>query len=136
MSGRSSPVADCGVLLHTARMSAQVITKFLVSAAVITVVSEIAKQRNALGALVGSLPWTTMLILIWLHLEKAPEQKIGDHSFYTFWYVIPTLPMFLAIPWLLRKGVGFWPVLGIYAAGTFALFLLTQKIAGHFGLKL
>lgn len=117
-------------------MSAQVIFKFLLSAAVITLVSEVSKRNNALAALLGSLPWTTLMILIWMHLEKAPEAKVGAHSFYTFWYVIPTLPMFLAIPWLLKRGIGFWPTIGIYVAGTYGLFLLMQKIAAQFGMKL
>ena len=117
-------------------MTIQIIAKFLLSAAVITLVSEVSKRNNSLAALLGSLPWTTMLILTWMHLEKASSQRVGDHSFYTFWYVIPTLPMFLVIPWLLKKGVPYWGALAVYIAGTYGLFVLTQKIAAHFGLKL
>lgn len=88
-----------------------IVTKYLITAAVVVLVSELAKRSDKLGALVAALPLVTVLTLIWLYLENQPTTKIANHAWYTFWYVIPTLPMFLLFPWLLPR-VGFWPSLG------------------------
>jgi hypothetical protein len=53
----------------------------------------------------------TILTLLWLYAEKQPQEKLANHMWYTFWYVLPTLPMFLAFPYLLPR-IGFWPTLG------------------------
>ena len=84
------------------------ITKYAVTAFVIVLVSELAKRSDRLGALISSLPFVTIMVMVWLHLEKQGTEKLASHAFYTFWYVIPTIPMFLLLPWLLHKGTGFW----------------------------
>lgn len=86
------------------------ITKFAITAAVIVLVSEVAKRSDKAGALIAALPLVTLLALIWLHVEGQPQQKVANHAWYTFWYVLPTLPMFLAFPFLLPR-IGFWPSL-------------------------
>jgi hypothetical protein len=63
-----------------------------------------------LGGVVSALPLVTILALIWLYVENQSQEKIANHAWYTFWYVVPTLPMFLAFPLLLPK-IGFWPTL-------------------------
>jgi len=112
------------------------ITKYAVTAFVIVLVSELAKRSDRLGALVSSLPFVTLMVLIWLHLEKQGTDKLSNHAFYTFWYVIPTLPMFLLMPWLLHKGTGFWWSLLWCALLTFVCFIVTALIAKRFGVEL
>lgn len=87
-----------------------IITKYLLTAAVVVAVSELAKRSDKLGALVAALPLVTFLTLVWLYIEGQPQEKIANHAWYTFWYVLPTLPMFAAFPWLLAR-LGFWPTL-------------------------
>ncbi len=88
-----------------------IVTKYLITSALVVLVSELAKRSDKIGALVAALPLVTILTLIWLYLEHQPETKIANHAWYTFWYVIPTLPTFLVFPWLLPR-IGFWPSLG------------------------
>ncbi|OZB73272.1 MAG: hypothetical protein B7X33_00205 [Lysobacterales bacterium 13-68-4] len=90
------------------------ITKYLITAAVVVAVSELAKRSDRLGALLASLPLVTLLALTWLYLDKQPAEKIANHAWYTFWYVVPTLPMFLIFPRLFAR-FGFWDV-EIYTA--------------------
>ena len=85
-------------------------TKYLLTAAVVVLVSEAAKRSDKLGGFIAALPLITLLTLIWLYLEHQPASKIANHAYYTFWYVIPTLPMFLAFPFLLPR-LGFWPTM-------------------------
>lgn len=114
---------------------AWIIVKYLLTAAVVVLVSELAKRSDRLGGLIAALPLITIMSLIWLYLEKQPEQKIANHAWYTFWYVVPTLPMFLAFPWLLAR-LGFWPTLLASAALSILSFVLFALIARRFGVEL
>ena len=89
---------------------AWIITKYLLTAGIVILVSELAKRSDKLGGLVAALPLVTVLTLVWLYLENQSMEKIANHAWYTFWYVLPTLPMFIAFPLLLPK-LGFWPTL-------------------------
>jgi F0F1-type ATP synthase assembly protein I len=84
--------------------------KYFITAAVVVLVSELAKRSDKLGGLVAALPLVTILTLIWLYVENQPTSKIANHAWYTFWYVVPTLPMFLVFPVMLPR-YGFWPSL-------------------------
>ena len=100
------------------------------------VISEIAKRSDKLGALISSLPMVTILVLVWLFIEKQSTDKIANHAYYTFWYVIPTLPMFLVLPLLLSKGYNFWMALLFGIIVTIVCFIVTAIIAKWFGVDL
>lgn len=108
------------------------IIKYLATAGVVVLVSELAKRSDRIGALVAALPLVTVLTLIWLHIEQQPAAKLGNHAYYTFWYVIPTLPMFLLFPYLLQR-MSFWASLLIcvvFTAALFAVYAFALKRVG------
>jgi F0F1-type ATP synthase assembly protein I len=111
------------------------IGKYLITAAVVVVVSEAAKRSDKLGGFIAALPLVTILTLIWLYVENQPQAKIANHAWYTFWYVLPTLPMFLAFPALLAK-IGFWPALAICAVITILCFGLLAAVVQKYGIQL
>jgi len=113
----------------------RLVTKYLITAAVVVAVSELAERSDRLGALLASLPLVTLLALTWLYVEKQPASKITDHAWYTFWYVVPTLPMFLAFPRLFTR-FGFWPAPGLSAVITIVSFALFAWAVRPFGIKL
>lgn len=104
------------------------IAKVFITAGIIVLVTEIAKRSDRLGGAIAALPLMTILTLIWLYVEKQPTEKIANHAFYTFWYVLPTLPMFLAFPFLLDK-FGFWMSLVISTIITVICFVITAQIS-------
>jgi hypothetical protein len=112
-----------------------ILTKYLLTAAIIVAVSEVAKRSDRLGGLLAALPLVTLLAMIWLYVEKQPEAKIANHAWYTFWYVVPTLPMFLAFPCLLAR-LGFWPAMLAAAVITLLCFGLTALLVRPFGIQL
>jgi hypothetical protein len=114
---------------------AWIITKYFLTAAVVVLVSELAKRSDRLGGFVAALPLVTILALIWLYLEHQPPEKIANHAWYTFWYVIPTLPMFLVFPALLPR-LGFWPTLAACVLVTAACFGLFALAVRRFGIEL
>jgi hypothetical protein len=112
-----------------------IIVKYLVTAGIVVLISEIAKRNDKFGALIAGLPIVTLLVMTWLHLEKQPMEKIGNHAYYTFFYVIPTLPMFLIFPFLLTR-VGFWYTMLLSIVITIISFFIFAFITNKFGIKL
>ena len=114
---------------------AWLVTKYLTTAGMVVLVSEVAKRSDRLGALIAALPLVTVLALIWLQIEGAEQAKIANHAWYTFWYVIPTLPMFLAFPILLQR-FGFWPALMLGVTITAASFWMFAQLVRRWGISL
>ncbi len=112
-----------------------IVTKYLITAAVVVLVSEFAKTSDKLGGLIAALPMVTVLTLIWLYIEQQPTTKIANHAYYTFWYVIPTLPMFLLFPYLLPK-LGFWLTLISCVIFTLVIFYGYAMLLKQFGIQL
>lgn len=111
------------------------LTKYLVTAGIVVLVSELAKRSDKLGAFVAAMPTVTILVLIWLFIENQSAEKITNHAWYTFWYVIPTLPMFLVFPYLMPR-LGFWASLGAGVLMTAMLFGVIALILRRFGVEL
>lgn len=109
--------------------------KYLITAGVVVLVSEFAKRSDKLGGLIAALPLVTVLTLIWLYVEHQPVSKIANHAYYTFWYVLPTLPMFLLFPYLLPK-LGFTFTLISCVIFTILLFFLYALLLKQFGIDL
>ncbi len=97
--------------------------KVIVSALLIVAISEIAKRSTGFAALLASLPLTSVLAFVWLHVEAAPDERIADLSGQIFWLVLPSLVLFLLLPVLLRHGLNFWASLVLSAAATAGCYL-------------
>jgi len=110
--------------------------KLLVSALVIVLVTKIQLFNDKLSALLIALPFTSLIAMLWMQAEKQSPQRIANHAEGTFWFVLPSLPMFLILPWMLRHGWNFWPALGLNCLITAGLFWLTVLILRHFGTDL
>lgn len=111
------------------------ITKYLVTSALVVLISEFAKRSDKLGGLIAALPLVTMLTLVWLYIENQPQEKIANHAWYTFWYVLPTLPMFLVFPVILPR-IGFWPTLLVCVGITIVCFVFFALLMRRFGVEL
>lgn len=114
---------------------AWLITKYFLTALVVVAVSELARRSDKLGSFVAALPMVTLLALVWLYLENQPQEKIANHAWYTFWYVLPTLPMFLVFPVLLPR-LGFWLTLIACVLITVLCFGLFVLVLRRFGIEL
>ncbi len=110
--------------------------KAIISGLIVAAVSEIAKRYPGWGGLFASLPLVSVLGMMWLWKDTHDPVRLADHATGTFWFVIPSLPMFLLIPALLRRGVPFWPALAAGCSLTMALYVATSLIGPKIGLKL
>lgn len=106
------------------------ILKAAISGVLVALASEVARRHAGFGALIASLPLVSVLGMIWLWRDTHDVARMADHAQATFWYVIPSLPMFLLIPLMLRAGVGFWVSLASGCALTVVLYLLATRLIG------
>ena len=111
------------------------IIKALISGAIIAAVSEIAKRSPGFGALVASLPLVSVLGMMWLWRDTHDPARLASHAGATFWFVLPSLPIFLLIPALLDRGVPFWGALATGCLLTIALYLAMTWVGPRFGLR-
>lgn len=112
------------------------IIKCALSGIIIAVVSEIAKRSPSFGALIVSLPLVSLLGILWLWRDTGDAERIASLAQSTFWYVFPSLPMFLILPAMLRAGTGFWPSMGASCALTVLLYFITVWSLAKFGINL
>ena len=110
--------------------------KVLLTAILVVAISEAAKRSTVLGGIIASLPLTSLLAFIWLYGETGDTGKIADLSISIFWFVLPSLVLFIALPLLLSRGVGFWLSLLIASAVTFGAYLAMVAILRRFDVTL
>lgn len=112
------------------------LAKAAISGAIVAAVSEIARRYPGWGGLVASLPLTSLLAMLWLWRDSGDAERIAELSASTLWFVLPSLPLFVALPVLLRSGFGFWPSMAAATIGTLLLYALMFWAAPKLGLKL
>lgn len=112
------------------------VLKALLSGVMIAAVAGVSRRFPGLGALIASLPLISVFGMVWLWLEKPDRALMEAHAGATFWYVLPSLPMFLLIPFLLRHGVDFWISLLAGCLLTIVLYVLMVTLGPRFGLSL
>jgi hypothetical protein len=110
--------------------------KAAISGAIVAAVSEIAKRYPGWGGLVASLPLTSLLAMLWLWRDTGDAERVAELSASTIWFIVPSIPLFIALPLLLRSGAGFWVSMTIVIAGTLLLYALMFWAGPRIGLKL
>jgi len=110
--------------------------KAALSGVLIAIISEVAKRYPGIGGLIASLPLVSVLGMIWLWRDKPDVANMAAHVEATFWFVLPSLPMFLVIPMLLRSGWSFWAALVVGCGLTVLLYSLMVAFGPKFGLRL
>ena len=111
------------------------LVKALISGLIVAAASEVARRWPGLGGLIVSLPLVSLLAMIWLWRDTGDPQRVAELSVSTFWFFLPSMPMFLALPALLRSGLGFWPALALAVGMTVGLYALTFALAPRVGLR-
>lgn len=110
--------------------------KVLVTAVVVVAVSELGKRSSFWGAVLASLPLTSLLAFVWLYRSTGNVQAIASLSHGIFWLVLASLPLFLILPALLKNGVGFWPAFAASCVVTVGLYFGLVWVLGRFGVRL
>jgi hypothetical protein len=112
------------------------VIKILITSGLVVAISEIAKRSSMMAGILASIPLISVLGFIWLYLDTKEVEKISNLSTSIFWLVIPSLALFVTLPILLKKGIGFYPSLGIATSVTVVCYYLMIVVLGKFGIKL
>ncbi len=111
------------------------VIKAAISGMIVALVSEIARRHPGWGGLVASLPLTSLLAMVWLWRDSSDSLKVAELASSTIWFILPSLPLFVVLPMLLRSGLAFWAAMAIVVAGTLALYALMFWAGPRLGLK-
>lgn len=112
------------------------ILKAALSGVLVMIISEVARRSPGFGGLIASLPLVSLLGIIWLWRDTADIERIATHAESTFWFVLPSLPMFLVFPMLLRHGTSFWIALALSCLLTIALYSAMVWLLPKVGISL
>ena len=111
------------------------LVKALLSGLIVAAASEVARRWPGVGGLIVSLPLVSLLAFIWLWRDTGDAERIADLSQSAFWFFLPSMPLFLVLPALLRAGIGFWPALLAACALTVALYGLMAWAGPRLGIR-
>ena len=109
--------------------------KALLAGVIIAAIAEIGRRLPAMAALIASLPLVSILGMIFLWHARPDAENMAVHAQSTFWFVLPSLPMFLLMPVLLRQGFGFWTALAAGCLLTVLLYLLMVQFGPRLGIR-
>ncbi len=110
--------------------------KIAVTAMLVVAISEVAKRSSLFGAVLASIPLTSVLAMIWLYADTGDPEKVAELATGIFWLVLPSLALFIALPLLIRTGWGFAPSLLAASALTVACYFLMLAILKRFGIAI
>jgi len=109
--------------------------KAALSGVIVMIVSEVARLYPGVGGLIASLPLVSILAILWLWKDTSDLDRVAVHAEATFWFVLPSLPMFLIFPAMLRANIGFWLALILSCVLTMALYALTIWLLPRLGIN-
>lgn len=112
------------------------VLKSALSGVLVMAISEIARRSPSWGGLLASLPLISVLGVMWLWKDTHDVSRITAHLEATFWFMLPSLPMFLLVPYMLRAGVGFWLALALGCMLTMGLYVITLWLLPKLGISL
>ena len=101
-------------------MDWRILVKVLLTAILIVSISEVGKRSSFFGAILASIPLTSLLALTWLYLDTKDVNQAAELSMSIFYAVIPSLVFFPTLTWQLRYGLSF-PVAMLIAIAVTAL---------------
>jgi hypothetical protein len=78
--------------------------KAAITVVIVLVASALARRHGWVGALVASLPLTSLLVLGWLYADTRDPLQVADLAMAIFWFVLGSLPFFVLLAFGLRSG--------------------------------
>lgn len=112
------------------------VAKVALTAVLVVLISEIAKRSSFVGAVLASVPLTSVLAMLWIYLDTGDVGKVAELASSVFWLVLPSLALFVALPVLLSQGVNFYLSLGLSIGITAMCYWLMVMVLRHYGVEL
>jgi hypothetical protein len=112
------------------------VTKLVVTAVLIVLISEVSKRSSLIGAILASVPLVSVLAMFWLYVDTKDAEKIASLSSSIFWLVLPSLSLFILLPVLLNKGTGFYLSMGSSLAVMIGCYFVMVVVLQRYGIAL
>ncbi|MBL0162524.1 MAG: DUF3147 family protein [Xanthomonadales bacterium] len=110
--------------------------KILITVVLVIAVSEVGRRSSFWGAILASLPVTSLLAFVWLYTGVGDVEAVAKLSHSIFWLVLASLPLFLILPVLLRRGITFWAALAIACCVTVVAYFGLVWVLGRLNVRL
>lgn len=107
--------------------------KVAITVLLVVAVTEVAKRSTFLGALLASLPMTSLLAFVWLYWDTGDAGRVADLAVAILWLALASLLFFIAFPLLIMAGWQFWPSLALSLVVTAAGYLAMASVLQRFG---
>ena len=107
------------------------IFKILFTGFLILLITEVAKISGKLGGIITAMPLTTLLVVFWLYHEKVPNYEISNYVKNTFYFILPSLPLFFIFPYLISR-YGFIVSISLSMLSVAILAIITNFILKYF----
>ena len=114
----------------------QYVIKVLITSILVVAISEVSKRWTLLGAIIASLPLTSVLAMVWLYVDTNDIEQVNDLSYGVFWVVIPSLVFFIVFPTLTKMGLNFWSSMGASVLCTATAYWGYVTMLGKLGIKI
>ncbi|NMT64224.1 DUF3147 family protein [Marinobacter orientalis] len=112
------------------------ILKVAITAVLVVLISEISKRSSFIGAVLASVPLTSVLAMLWLYVDTGDVGKVSDLASSVFWLVLPSLALFVALPVLLAQGVNFYLALVVSIGITAICYWVMVIVLRYYGVEL
>lgn len=112
------------------------ITKLIITALLIVLISEISKRSSLAGALLAAIPLVSILAMTWMYVDTNNSSSAVEFSNRIIWLIAPSMTLFIAFPILIKKDFGFYPSMLISIMMTIFAYYSVIFILGKFGVKL
>ncbi|MFD0986923.1 DUF3147 family protein [Methyloligella solikamskensis] len=110
--------------------------KLVITAVLIVIISEIGKRSSVMAAILASIPLVSVLAMIWLYIDTKDVAKIESFATSVFWLVLPSLILFITLPLMLQRGMGFYLSLGISVGLTVLGYLAMLQVLKRYGIAI
>lgn len=110
----------------------QYFIKILVTTLIVILISEAAKRSQFAGAILASLPTTSIIALTWYYYETGSKAQTASLASEIFLMVVPSLAFFIALPILLKKDYSYGASLGISSTVTAFSYFIFIKLASFY----
>jgi len=111
------------------------LAKIVVTSALVVLISEVSRRSSLAGAVLASVPIVSVLAMIWLYVDTRDVSQVSALSRDVIWLVLPSLVLFVVLPILLKRGVGFYTSLTVSIGATVLAYLAAIAVARCIGFR-
>ena len=110
--------------------------KILLTALIIFSIAQVSERSTLMAAVLASIPIVSVLSMMMMFHEGQSALEISAFARDIVWLLIPSLLMFIVIPWLIEsRSWDFYPALAAGLACTVSGYFVMVQAMERFGLS-